>query len=422
MKYCSNCGSSIDEETIFCSNCGVKLELGIKNQEDNKLSFINNYNLILYKDSCSWQYVKDNFDKVIKLIEKQNSLANEFKELLKSLLVKENDKLSSEEIKQVYMYILKMLKQMCEESEKMFSDYSGYKELFETNKSVLMANKFLNFIMEMDNNYKIILGCQVCIVSDIKSILNEEIIKKDRDLRNLTFQLAEAFNNMWYSCIKRYTDFFLSPSQDFIDLNWSFYINCIKGLYQFEIDKLDENGWNIAINDQVKNHNEIKYRDNFNNNRLKLKEEQIERDKEDKKKFYFESHPEKYEYYKENYLRYESLKKSEIDSVNIISEINEKFENLNKKIIELKLKIENKSNDILHLKKSIFGQKATQNKKERLNNELIDYKEQLEKFEKEISELEKNKERENSNLINIRKEKENFEKDFQKFNFDEVIM
>lgn len=39
--------------------------------------------------------------------------------------------------------------------------------------------------------------------------LDEKVIYDNMEYKNLTKQLAQAFNDMWTKCIKRYTDFFL---------------------------------------------------------------------------------------------------------------------------------------------------------------------------------------------------------------------
>ena len=38
--------------------------------------------------------------------------------------------------------------------------------------------------------------------------LDEKVIYDNMEYKNLTKQLAQAFNDMWTKCIKRYTDFF----------------------------------------------------------------------------------------------------------------------------------------------------------------------------------------------------------------------
>ena len=38
-------------------------------------------------------------------------------------------------------------------------------------------------------------------------VLDEKVIYDNMEYKNLTKQLAQAFNDMWTKCIKRYTDF-----------------------------------------------------------------------------------------------------------------------------------------------------------------------------------------------------------------------
>ena len=55
-------------------------------------------------------------------------------------------------------------------------------------------------------------------------MLDENVIYNNMEYRGLTKQLAQAFNDMWVKCIKEiYTDFFLSPGEDYINQNWDIY-------------------------------------------------------------------------------------------------------------------------------------------------------------------------------------------------------
>ena len=420
MKYCSNCGNQMDDDMLFCQKCGTQFKGKVANSNDNKILKIKEYNLVIPKENYSWQYINDNFEKFMKIVDKQNSLCDEFKKLLTSLLY-EDDKLSMDDEKNIYIYTLKMLIQMCNESSKMFSDYSGLQEVFDTNRSILNAGEFLNFIINIDFNYKLAAGFQMQLLSDIKEILDEELIKSDKELRNYTFLLAEAFNDMWYNRINRFIDFFTSPSEGDINMHWNFYNICLKGLYQFEIDKLDEKGWDIALDDQVKNHHRYNYKNDFNENRENLKQERIKKDLEDKKKFYFEKHPEQYDYYEKNSSKLDILTETEIKCNNKINELNNNIAVINRDIKELNLKIDERNSKLLNMKKSIFGEKATQNKKDNLNKEISSYNDKVMKLEKEAFELEQNKENAIKELEKIKAEKGKIEMEFQKINFEEVL-
>ena len=45
--------------------------------------------------------------------------------------------------------------------------------------------------------------------------LDEKVIYDNMEYKNLTKQLAQAFNDMWTKCIKRYTDFFCKSWREF---------------------------------------------------------------------------------------------------------------------------------------------------------------------------------------------------------------
>ncbi len=44
-------------------------------------------------------------------------------------------------------------------------------------------------------------------------MLDENVIYNNMEYRGLTKQLAQAFNDMWVKCIKRYTDFFFKSGR-----------------------------------------------------------------------------------------------------------------------------------------------------------------------------------------------------------------
>ena len=50
--------------------------------------------------------------------------------------------------------------------------------------------------------------------------LDEKVIYDNMEYKNLTKQLAQAFNDMWTKCIKRYTDFLQVLERVLLTLIW----------------------------------------------------------------------------------------------------------------------------------------------------------------------------------------------------------
>ena len=79
----------------------------------------------------------------------------------------------------------------------------------------LNAATFLDQMINQDYVYKVIAGLQGLHSSSIKDALDEKVIYDNMEYKYLTKQLAQAFNDMWTKCIKRYTDFFCKSWREF---------------------------------------------------------------------------------------------------------------------------------------------------------------------------------------------------------------
>ena len=399
MKYCAKCGNPMEDDMMFCQKCGTKFE-GIAstalNNIEVKLAKMKKYNLVIDAQTISWEYLREDGERAGNITVKQDKLCQELSDLIKDILesVSDNDRDLVE--REVYTYILQMGYRMCKEGEKLFANYSGFKELFDMGNGLVQsgqldAGTFLGQMMEQDYVYKVIAGLQGLHSSRIKEMLDENVIYNNMEYRGLTKQLAQAFNDMWVKCIKRYTDFFLSPGEDYINQNWDIYNVLLKGLPLSVVDMLDEHGWQLALDDWEKNHNGWQYKKNFIKKGDQQRDAKRKKEQEIEDKKYWESHPEEFA---------ETKKKQES-----IAEIRKKIQKMIKEKVsaetekrpfddkkeDIQRGIDEKQNRIEKLGKKIFGKKKAEEEIEeikpqieKLRNELQEVNEKIQVYQKSI--------------------------------------
>lgn len=403
MKYCAKCGNPMEDDMMFCQKCGTKFEGVVPNASSNieiKLAKMKKYSLVIDAQTISWEYLRENGERAGNITVKQDKLCQELSALVKDILetVSDNDRDLVE--REVYTYILQMGYRMCKEGEKLFANYSGFKELFDMGNALVRSGQldgrsFLGQMMEQDYVYKVIAGLQGLHSSRIKEMLNEDVIYNNMEYRDLTRQLAQAFNDMWVKCIKRYTDFFMSPGEDYINQNWDIYNVLLKGLPVSAVDRLDEHGWQLALDDWEKNHNGWQYKQNFIKKRDQQRDAKRKKEQEIEDKKYWESHPEEFA---------ETQKKQEN-----IAEIRKKIQEIIKEKVsvetekrpfdnkkeDIQREIDEKQNRIEKLGKKIFGKKKAEEEIEeikpqieKLKNELQEVDKKLQTYQKSISEKE----------------------------------
>lgn len=216
--------------------------------------------------------------------------------------------------------------------------------------------------------------------------LDEKVIYDNMEYKNLTKQLAQAFNDMWTKCIKRYTDFFASPGESFINTNWDNYNIILKGLPISMIDTLDEHGWNLALDDWEKNHNGAQYKRNFLNKRDAQRDEMR---KKSRKLLIINIG----NLIQKNLLKQRKSRKkiSEITKEKVSIETEKHpFDN---KSDDIKKDIDEKQSRIEKLGKKIFGKKKAEEEIitikpeiDKLKGELQEVTDKIQVYEKSISE------------------------------------
>ena len=397
MKYCAKCGNPMADDMLFCQKCGTKFEWNfpdIGNTIQGKLDKMKKYNLVIDSKSISWNYLHEDGTRAGQLTLKQDKLCHELTDLVKDILdtVTEEDRDIVE--REVYSYILQMGSAMCTEGEKLFEDYSGLREFYDAGTSLVQMGKLnmYTFISQLDNQdrmYRSIAGLQGLHSARIKETLNEEVIYNNLEYKNLTLQLAQSFNNMFLKCVKRFSDFRLTPGDDFLDQHWEIYNTILKGLPLSMIDTLNKQAWEFAYDTHGWEHvlynsetihmieqrklSFLKKR-NIRRNELQAKEQQ-EQKNADKK--YWESHPEEFAKVQEKQeCTSELIKKIQSLTQEKVSAEAEVYR-FHNKIDDIQNKIDEKQSLIENLKKKIFGKKKAQEEIEQLNLELEQLKKEL---------------------------------------------
>ncbi len=363
---------------MFCQKCGTKF-VGVvsdnQSEIENQLAKMKKYNLVLDSQAITWEYLRDDGERAGNICVKQDKLCEDLIAVIKEIL--ENTTYEDKDFveREVYTFVLKMGIRMCNEGAKMFSNYAGFKELFDMGNNLVRSGQlnpatFLNQMIEQDYVYKAVSGLQGLHSSRIKDALDADTISNNLEYQNLTKQLAQAFNQMWYACIKRYKDFFACPGQEFINQNWDCYLTILKGLPISVIDTLDENGWMIALDNEEKENNGAQYKRTFLHNREQYRNSLRVAEKERKDKEYWQSHPEQYEAFERNNIKTAEIRTS-INAVDKdISAIENNVRSLQEAKVGVERTISEKQRKIEKLKNKIFGKKKAEEEIKVLYNEI----------------------------------------------------
>jgi len=368
----------MEDDMMFCQKCGTKF-VGVvsdnQSEIENQLAKMKKYNLVLDSQAITWEYLRDDGERAGNICVKQDKLCEDLIAVIKEIL--ENTTYEDKDFveREVYTFVLKMGIRMCNEGAKMFSNYAGFKELFDMGNNLVRSGQlnpatFLNQMIEQDYVYKAVSGLQGLHSSRIKDALDADTISNNLEYQNLTKQLAQAFNQMWYACIKRYKDFFACPGQEFINQNWDCYLTILKGLPISVIDTLDENGWMIALDNEEKENNGAQYKRTFLHNREQYRNSLRVAEKERKDKEYWQSHPEQYEAFERNNIKTAEIRTS-INAVDKdISAIENNVRSLQEAKVGVERTISEKQRKIEKLKNKIFGKKKAEEEIKVLYNEI----------------------------------------------------
>lgn len=382
----------MEDDMMFCQKCGTQFVGAASDNQSEieiQLAKMKKYNLVLDSQSITWEYLRDDGDRAGKICVKQDKLCEDLIAVIKEIL--ENTTYEDKDFveREVYTFVLKMGIRMCNEGAKMFSNYSGFKELFDMGNNLVMSGQlnpatFLKQMIQQDYIYKTTSGLHGLHCARIKDALDADIINNNLEYQNLTKQLAQAFNQMWYACIKRYKDFFACPGQRFIDLNWDYYLIILKGLPISVIETLDENGWMIALDYEEKENNGAQYKRTFLRNREQYRNSLRAAEEERKDKEYWRSNPDKYQVFEENNTKIAEIKTS-IDAVEKdISLIESNMRQLQAAKANIERVISEKQRKIEKLKNKIFGKKKAEEEIKLLYNEFNNLNGELMNAQKRI--------------------------------------
>ena len=188
MKFCSKCGNQLQDDMNFCQKCGTKFIENINveiTEAEEKLSKLKSYNLILDSDVITWNYCRSVSGTELGQISlHQDKFSEEMTKLI-SQIIDELQKSPNPGVEnELYTFVFDMSTDMMKSSTKMFSNYSGFQELFNQGnllcqKGLIAPQKFLNDMIQTDRTYKLVAGLQVLQASMLKAALDSKKIKQN---------------------------------------------------------------------------------------------------------------------------------------------------------------------------------------------------------------------------------------------------
>lgn len=364
MKYCVKCGNRMEDDMLFCQKCGTRadgMRTASQNDIEAKIGKMKQYNLALDSSVVTWEYLCEDGNRSGTIAVKQDKMSEELAALISDILKSVNEDERDFVEREVYTFALQSACKLCRESEKFYSDYTGFADVFKTAKWAADVSKKPQSVLaqemcNLDYPYKATIGLQSLYASRLKEVLDENVIYENLEYRTLTKELAEAFNAMWKAGAKRYIDFLASVPTGLIDNSWNFYETILKGLPIFVVDALDESGWELAINDVAVNQGNSSYKQSFLQKRSQQRDtlRKLEDDR------YWATHPSEYVMYSENLMKISNIRSSikTIDSE--IQSINNKLQNLRSQKAEHERKIVEAQRRIEKLNNKIFGKKKAE--------------------------------------------------------------
>ena len=377
MKFCTNCGNSMEDDMLFCQQCGTKFKNTNHNELniiEEKLQKLKTYNLVIDSSTISWEYVYNNSEDAGNIVAKQLEIKEKLKSLVLEIFKNVNDENRNLIEQEVYTYILTMCRRMCNEGAKLFSARDGIQEIFETGKRAVMAEQLspetlLNDIIMIDKMYIFVSGAQGLSAYELKSILNEHVISNNDKFIQLTKELAQAYNDLIKTEMKRYTDFFVVPSLEHIDDCWNMYEIILNGLSFSIINTLDESGWDLILDTLASNEHK-EYTEKFIQRRNSQREELRKKERKIMDKKYWDSHPNEYKLAQEHQKKINKMKKEISILVEDITELKKKKKPIEDERLYIFDCISESNRKISKLQRKIFGKKQAMEEIQKINLEI----------------------------------------------------
>ena len=345
---------------------------------DQKKEFLRKGPVILDKFYLPWEYIAKNPDKGYEIAGLHIEMSHKYCDLLSDVLKTAPEKSYAQ--RNIYLKSCKWCISLCNSSKKILSNTSFFKSLLDEVLPTAAGNRNLTeeLILAtngLDRPYKIIAGMQIICVERIMDCLNPELFLNSPSLQEELVEVAIAFDQMWYSFVKRFFDFYLCPSDGIIDINWDSYQSILKGLPHKVIDTLDESSWKFLFK-RMEDNNMKESADKFKKKFADEREAKREAELASAKERFTKEKPNICK--KMQKLEMLLVKKEKVleEEQSTMKKLEQQMHHLDETMSLLQGKIQNNNNSKNKLSKKFFGKRKAEQNITALEAEITDLKNQ----------------------------------------------
>ncbi len=382
MKFCSKCGNQLQDDMAFCPKCGAQFFDNTTtevSEVEEKLSKLKSYSLGVDPDVITWDYCRNvSGTELGQMMVHQDKFREEMTELISQILDELDEHPNPIVEHELYMFVFNMAIEMIKSSTKMFSDYSGFQELFNQGhilcqKGLISPQNFLNDMIQTDSVYKQVTGLQMLQASMLKAALHSSTIKQSQEYTTKAKILAENYMNCFKADMRRYTDHYAHPSEQYLlNSQWDIYKNIMAGLDYEYVKWIEKSIWESAKKDQSQS-----TIDSINRKRKAFLEELKKQEIKD----YLMNNPEIKEelenLYSELDIVKKQLKKAEDDE----KELKNRIDSFSDAVKKHEENISSNCQKIERLKKRIFGKQNAESARDELEKENEEERNKIDEIE-----------------------------------------
>ena len=361
---------------------------------DEKKELLRNCNFAIKPYYLPWEFTVRHPDKGYEISAVQLALSGKYCELLTELLQIESQSQSPHNLEELMIQSCELCKKLCKSSEELFSETFFYRKILdEMTPSVAgntsVAEKVLTAIKEMDKAYKTIGGVQILCMERIMNCMDMQRFLAKPSLQNKLVEVADAYNQMWYAYVKRYTEFYLCPGEDTVLTHWRCYESIIKGLPQYVINGLNESGWNYLLKEMETTFHMFEFVNTFRQNRAAKREARLKQDLADAKRRLEAEKPNVYKEITKMELQVSASKKTLEAERAIGDKMESEIRRIKAEMSTNRDKRKDNQKQIWELDRKFFGKKKNRETIGMLEQENARLQKVLDEAEKRMQELER---------------------------------
>jgi len=391
MKYCSKCGNSLYDDMLFCQKCGTKVVKEGYDEIASDVRKLKNYNLVLDPEKITSKYLNSDGTRASDITEKQREMSEEVVVLIKKILSElENNKNDAME-RDVYTYVLKYSKKMCDMAAVYLLNTAEFKEFFDlgvklVNAGGIPARRGWEENIQYDFIYKVLGFNQIRYATKIAGTLQPDVIYNNLEYQKINIDLVESYVRATKAFWERFEGFHVPMDKKFYEELSDGYYNISEGVPQKEIEGFSGNLWSKMLDLASEgDRNSQFYRE------MEEREESISKERQKKDiliadKKYWDKYPLEH---KEFIKKETELKNTEENSANTYKKILE-TEKIKAPYEESKRQLSSKKreikSDMEKLHKKVFGKKKAEEEIASLEEEMKEIEITLVENEKRIQE------------------------------------